>query len=346
MSLSSSLRLGAALALAGAAACGDAPVPTDALAPSSASATRAVSSSTTDENVTYSPLLARINTTLAASGARYRVGAAELRIAAAGWNGVTSTILVADNRERSLGAEWVIGDPRRGGSRGVTYAFGSNTAIAPTTRDPDGSNVRLVSGAAQAAYIDEAMAAWRGLTCSTKPITKVGVPAGTDPDVFDQLVNGQAPSANYAQPADIVQSGWQTQSWFRTLAGGPLGDNVIGVTIPFAFIDNAGNFTDIDRDGKVDLAGVEIFYNDAFYWGDGARNVVDFYSILTHESGHGLGLGHFGKVFITKRDASDGISLADIKYAPLAMMNAVYVTGRSEIAGTDDSQFCAIWANY
>jgi hypothetical protein len=345
MTRSPSLRLGAVLVLVGAAACGDAPVPTTSLAPSSASATRAATS-TTDENVTYSPLLAGINTKLAASGARYRVAAAELRIAAAGWTGGTSTLLVADNRERSLGAEWVIGDPRRGGSAGVTYAFGSNTAIAPTTRDPDGSNVRLVSGAAQAAYIDEAMGAWRGLTCSIKPITKVAVPAGTDPDVFDQLVNGQPPSANYAQPADIVQSGWQTQSWFRTLAGGAFGDNIIGVTIPFAFIDQAGNFTDIDRDGKVDLAGVEIFYNDAFYWGDGARNVVDFYSILTHESGHSLGLGHFGKVFITRHDAADGISITDVKYAPLAMMNAVYVTGRNEIAGTDNSQFCAIWANF
>src|SRR3954469_1906537 len=140
MRLSLSLRLSAAIALAGATACGDAPVPTEAIAPSSASAARA-DASTTDENITYSPLLARINAKLAASGARYRVGGAELRIAAAGWNGVTSTLLFADDREHSIGAEWVIGDPRRGGSTGVTYAFGSNTAIAPTTRDPDGSNV-------------------------------------------------------------------------------------------------------------------------------------------------------------------------------------------------------------
>ena len=142
-----------------------------------------------------------------------------------------------------------------------------------------------------------------------------------------------------------VESGWQTYTWFRTLAGGPAGDNIIGVTLAFVFVDQNGVYTDIDRDGKADLAQVEIFYNDAYYWGNGAPNVVDFYSILTHETGHGLGLGHFGKVFVTKKDASDGLSIADVKYAPYAMMNAVYAGGRNELAGSDNAQFCSIWAS-
>jgi len=345
MHSSISLRLGAALALAGAAACADAPVPTETLAPTTAADAKAAAS-TTDENVTYSPLLAQINVGLEASRSPYRVSAAELRIAADGWNGVTSTVLVANDRARSLGIEWVKGDPRRDGRGGVTYAFGSNTAIAPTTRDPNGSNVRLVTPAEQAAYVDEAMSAWRNVGCSSQPITKVAIPAGTDPDILDQLILGQAPSQNYAQPADIVHSGWQTAQWFRTLAGGTFGNSIIGVTLFFGFVDNAGNFTDIDRNGQVDLALSELFYNDRFYWGNGAPNVVDFYSILTHESGHSLGLAHFGKVFITKKDAADGISIADIKYAPYALMNAVYVTGRNEIAGTDVSSFCSIWSSF
>ena len=345
MNPSFSLRLSAVLVLAGAAACGDVPVPTTSLAPASDAAARAATS-TTDENLTDSPLLARIDASLAVTGAPYRVAAAERRSAGDGWDGVTSTVLVANDRQRSIGAEWVKGDPRRDGRVGVTYAFGSNTAIAPTTRDPDGSNVRLVSAADQAAQVDEAMGAWRALTCSAKPITRVGVLAGTDPDLVDELVLGQPPSQNYAPPADIVQSGWQTAEWFRTLAGGTAGNSIIGVTIPFIFVDGAGLPTDIDRNGKADLAMVEIFYNDRFYWGNGARNVVDFYSILTHESGHSLGLAHFGKVFITKKDAADGISIADVKYAPYAMMNAVYVTGRNEIVGSDNSQFCSIWSSF
>jgi hypothetical protein len=43
--------------------------------------------------------------------------------------------------------------------------------------------------------------------------------------------------------------------------------------------------------------------------------------------------------------AADGISISDIKYAPKALMNAVYVTGRTDILGTDNSQFCQIWAS-
>ncbi len=43
--------------------------------------------------------------------------------------------------------------------------------------------------------------------------------------------------------------------------------------------------------------------------------------------------------------ASAGISIADVKYAPKALMNAVYVTGRNEIGGSDNASFCQIWAS-
>ena len=68
MTLSPSLRLGTALVLVGAAACADAPVPTEPLAPSPTADVRAAAS-TTDEHYAYSPLLARINATLAQSRA-------------------------------------------------------------------------------------------------------------------------------------------------------------------------------------------------------------------------------------------------------------------------------------
>ena len=59
-----------------------------------------------------------------------------------------------------------------------------------------------------------------------------------------------------------------------------------------------------------------------------------------------LGLGHFGKVFVTKKDAADGLSIEDVRYAPYAMMNAVYAGGRKELVGSDNSSFCSIWAGY
>lgn len=54
-----------------------------------------------------------------------------------------------------------------------------------------------------------------------------------------------------------------------------------------------------------------------------ASGFIDFYSIIAHETGHSLGLAHFGKVFITNKDAADGIQISDFKFAPKALMNAV-----------------------
>ena len=54
---------------------------------------------------------------------------------------------------------------------------------------------------------------------------------------------------------------------------------------------------------------VEIYYNPSFIWTNRGTpgGFIDFYSVITHETGHGLGLAHFGKVFVTKKDAADGI---------------------------------------
>jgi hypothetical protein len=317
------------------------------VAPSAASAARSVPAAAagSDERATVSPLLADLNARLAASGAKVRIAKAELRMDATRWDGASSTILLANNRERGIGAEWVPGDPRRDGRIGVTYAVGSDRAVQPRVRNPDGSGVRLATYAELDAQIEEGVAAWRNLTCSTAPITRVAVAAGTDPDQLDELFGGIAPSANYSQPADIVQAGWQPNTFFRAFAGAD-GDNVIGVAFTFSFVDEQGEPTDIDGNGERDIGLTEVYYNARFFWGtSGAPNVVDFYSIITHETGHALGLNHFGKLFVTKKAAADGIQIADIKYAPYAMMNAAYVTGRNELAGTDNSSFCQIWAS-
>ena len=256
MHSSVSLRLGAALVLAATTACADVPVPTAPLAPTETADARAAES-TTDENVAYSPLLAQINARLAAADAPYRVGSAELRIAGDGWNNnVTSTLLLANDRTHSFGAEWVKGDPRRGGNIGVTYAFGSNTAIAPVTRDPNGSNVRLVTSAEQAAYIDEAMSAWRN----------IGVLVEADHEGRHPRWHGSghprpARARSGAEPELRAAGGHRALRVAARRPGSACwraagGDNIIGVTMSFGFVDNAGNFTDIDRNGKADLSPV------------------------------------------------------------------------------------------
>jgi hypothetical protein len=351
-------RLGALAALVGAAACADAPAAPDAPAvsgaftgPSLAAASAVTASSPfstgafADDNVAVSPELAALDDALAAAGANIRVSQAELLLDGNSYDAASSTVIIANNRTRGISSEWVAGDPRRGGRVGVTWAFGSSRPSLPFTRNPDGSNLHQVPLADLDTQLQEGLAAWRSETCSTAPITRVAIAPGTDPDQLDEYFRGLPASANYVQPADIVESGWQPAGFF-TAVGGPSGNSIIGVTFTFHYIDALGNPTDIDHNGKFDTALAEIFYNTRFAWGNSqAANVVDFYSIITHETGHAMGLAHFGKVFVTKNDATDGIQIADIKYAPKAMMNAVYVTGRSEIAGTDNSSFCQIWAS-
>ena len=346
------IRMGAFAMLVGVAACADAPV-----APNAADAgpqlavagtTTFVSDPSSDESIAVSPLLADLDAQLAAAGSNIRVTKAELLVDGNTWDGVSSTVIIANNRARGLSSEWVAGDPRRDGRVGVTWTFGSSHPQQPLTRNPDGSNLHFVSFADLDTQLQEGLGAWRNETCSTAPVTRVSIPMGTDPDYIDDLVFVGHPSAAYAQPADIVEAGWMPSSFFRAIGGGTAGNSIIGVTFTFHYVDDVtGVATDIDKNGKGDEALAEIYYNTRFAWGSSqAANVVDFYSIITHETGHAMGLAHFGKVFVTKKDAADGsISVSDIKYAPKAMMNAVYVTGRSEIAGTDNSSFCQIWAS-
>jgi hypothetical protein len=338
------VRWGIGAALLSAVAC-EAPTPSSNVAPTAPAAAKAAASSQfADDSVEISPLLQQVNARLLASGANFQIDKAELLYDNKSWDGQSATVILANDRSRGTSSEWVKGDPRRDGRLGVTYAFGSNTAIAPFTIDGTGAQVP-VSAAQQLAEVRQAVAGWRNLTCSSKPIDEVAVPAGTDPDYLDQFFTGNpAGSPNYSQPADIVESGWQPGSFFRTIAGGPSGNSILGVTFTFIFTDAAGNPTDIDRNGKTDKALAEIYYNARYLWADNTPGIVDFYSVMGHETGHALGLGHFGKLFVTKKDAADGISVADVKFAPFALMNAGYVIP-NQIQGSDNSQFCEIWAS-
>jgi hypothetical protein len=259
----------------------------------------------------------------------------------------------------TLAYQWVSGDPRRDGRVGVTYAVDPElqtflTGLAfPVPVVETGAAFRLSSQAELDGYIEEAMQAWRDQTCSDAPIARVAVAAGTDPDQLDDFFLGRpSPSANYVQPSDIVQAGWQPAEFFDAITPGG-SDGILGITFSFIFVDDQGTAdpnddvpTDIDGNGKFDTALAEIYYNPTFiYTNRGAPGFIDFYSVITHESGHSLSLPHFGKVFITKKDAADGPQIADFKYAPKALMNAVYVTGRNEIGGSDNGTFCQMWAS-
>jgi hypothetical protein len=297
-----------------------------------------------EQIASVSATLGAMNEDLERVGAVVRVGRAQLIYKASAMHAASKTEILANDRDRGFGEEWVKGDPRRGGREGVTYALGSNTGGLPVIRGTTGA-FRFATPAEVNTQIEEGMDAWRNRSCSSAPIVRVPVPAGTDPDQLDQYFRGQPTSANYAPPADIVQAAWHPLQFFVNI-GGPDGVGILGVTFTFYFVDASGAPTDIDGDGNRDLGLAEIFYNGGYLWGSLPNpDELDFFSIIAHESGHALGLNHFGKIFVTKKAASDGIQLDDIKYAPLSLMNALYITGRSELRGTDNSSFCQIWAS-
>lgn len=351
MNIASLLRAGTLVALAALAACGESTVVTP-LRPTSASLSAAPDSGL-DERAMVSLRIAEINKKLAAAKSNVRLAKAELLMNGK-WNGVSSTIIFANDRIRGIGAEWVKGDPNRGGRVGVSYQIASHRATMPRVINADRATVRLATASELERQLEEGMSAWRAQSCSAAPITRVAIPAKTDPDFLDQFFMGERTSRDYVQTADIVQGGWKSAAFFRAIGqffyGDPaVGDNIIGITFTFTWVDDNGQATDLDRNGKEDIGLAEVYYNDIFVWDNSGivdLRVVDFYSIITHETGHAVGLGHFGKVFITGPDAADGsLSLSEVKYAPYALMNAVYIAGRNEIAGTDNSSFCQIWAS-
>lgn len=281
----------------------------------------------------FSSELAAFNEQLLAAGIQdVRIAKAELLLAdTASWQGATT--LLANDRTHLTLYQFVPSDPRRGGSASVRYLVDQSDGNA-LTRSSAGTVVVLPNSSTEPA-IDASMETWRTAPACPAPDVEKVTDDGSDPDVADGLVLGN-PALIGTPHADVTHAGWLPGSFFDLLI--PNGRTfILGVTLTFQFVNN-GEPTDIDFDGHPDVAFQEIYYNRSFAWGVDGRPVnVDVQTVATHESGHGYGLGHFGRIFLDQQGR--------LKFAPFALMNAGYTGLFHGLAGTDNASFCSAWAN-
>src|SRR5690606_28999540 len=125
---------------------------------------------------------------------------------------------------------------------------------------------------------------------------------------------------------DVQHAGWRDLDF----AGGTL-----AATITFVFIDENGDPTDIDGNGKADVAFREIYYDPSWLWN--IDDNIDVESVALHEAGHGLSQAHFGTI----RIKSDGTANA----APRAGMIPLYAAPLQLLQCPALCEPCSNWAN-
>jgi hypothetical protein len=280
--------------------------------------------------------MAATNARLAAAGAAYSIQRAEILFTSTS-SEVRSggNVVYASDRARLQASRWVPGDARRGGRTAITYASLAPAMYAIT---PVGG---VVSGAAA---VDAAAAAWNAVPCSRVRLQKVALPAGVIPSARITLGGHR----NAPGTVDVGVIGWVPASIFAAIFGPTVGPSVVGVTFIYAFSTKPGGteYTDVDGDGKGDVAFTEVWFQNApsrISWTTEASTAFgttgyDAQSVALHELGHSLGLDHFGRLFENGR--------GEVQGAPFAVMNASAIFSQRAPAGSDVSALCESYAGW
>jgi hypothetical protein len=215
----------------------------------------------------------------------------------------------ANNRQHRLDSHWMPYDPWRHGGREIYWIIDQ----ADKTNDVPWPDVE--------AAIWRAMNIWDSQTCANIPLVQLDYPYDWG---YVQYLVGMGGCACWM--ADITHAGWLPRVFFDIIGGPGGGDGILGATFTFVWTARPD-----------DVAFREIYYNDKFPWAIDAH--YDIETVVAHEVGHGLSLGHFGMIF---RDAGTG----HLQFAPRALMNAIYYSILHELLGTDVSSFCGIWSSW
>jgi len=290
-------------------------------------------------------MLEAANVQLAGIGARARISQIEW-VTRSETGQVGQTVFFRRRGNKQLAADFVPGDPRRGGRTNILYLVDQS----------DGAAVGGLTNADTEAAIDRAVGSWNDVACSEIPVEKAP-DTGEDPDLADFAFGvGDLGTINLGPvtTVDIVHGGFVGAALFDAVTPGcvpgsitnPCGSVfILGITFTEVFVDDNGDPTDVNNDGKADVAFREIFYNNADP--DANGNTVpwrinafpDVESVALHEFGHGLSQAHFGEVFLTNSNGK-------IHFAPLAVMNAGTDRVSQELLGTDVGGHCSIWGSW
>ena len=253
---------------------------------------------------------------------------------------VGNTVYFKNVGNKQLASDFVPNDPRNWWPSNPYLGEWMDGTVGYWT---DGTQQGTSSGMSENETIDafeSVMNTWGSINCSQGLVlSNQGVTSDADfGDVgYVQWLTGFGGYPGIA-PGSILHGGNLPAFWFEAVLGST---DVLGVTFTFVWTG-----TDLDQNGKADVAIKEIYMNDGFAWQDAPNDVLgngiyDYETVLLHEAGHGLSQGHFGKAF--RDNGPDG---GKLHFTPHALMNAGYTVGRRDITGTDEAGHCSIWENW